>query len=195
MNRVRSRGKLLVLSGPSGSGKSTVIDRLLADSSLNLEVSPSLTTRPPRLDDQHVKKYHYVTEAEFERIRQEGKLLECASVSGHWYGTPKEPVEQALSQGRWRLLEIDVQGGLAIKKLFSDCVMIFLKAPSLDEYKKRLKRRGTNSAEEIEQRLETARWELELASNYDYHVVNENLDQTVSEIRELIEVCGGTIGA
>lgn len=189
---MRSWGKLLVLSGPSGSGKSTVIDHLLAGSPVQLEVSPSVTTRPPRPDDQHVKKYRYLTEAEFDQARRKGGLLEYAEVSGHWYGTPREPVELALSEGRPVMLEIDVQGGLAIKKLYPDCVMIFLRAPSLEEYERRLRRRGTNSEQEIEQRLATARRELELASEYNYQVVNDDLDQTVAELREIIKHYGGT---
>ena len=190
-----NRGKLIVLSGPSGSGKSTVIDRLLEQSPIPLEVCTSVTTRPPRGDDTHQKKYIHLDLAEFERARQSGSLLEWAEVSGHWYGTLREPVEKALQVGRSVLLEIDVQGGMAVKKLFPDCVMIFLKARSLDEYERRIRQRGTNSEEEIERRLTAARRELEKASEYHYQVVNEDLDRAVIEVQEILTRCGGTASA
>ncbi len=187
-----TRGKLIVLSGPSGSGKSTVIDRLLEQTPLPLEISASMTTRPPRGDDQHAKQYIYLSHAEFARARDAGELLECAEVSGHWYGTPRGPVEQALAAGRSVLLEIDVQGGMAVRKLFPDCVMIFLKARSLEEYELRIRRRGTNSEEEIERRLAAARRELAMASEYDFQVVNDDLEKAVVEIRQILSRCGGT---
>lgn len=187
-----TRGKLIVLSGPSGSGKSTVIDRLLDQSPIPLEVCASVTTRPPRGDDTHRKKYIHLDQAEFRKARQNDSLLEYAEVSGHWYGTPREPVEKALEAGRSVLLEIDVQGGMAVRKLFPNCVMIFLKARSLDEYERRIRNRGTNSEEEIERRLVAARRELEKASEYNYQVTNDDLDRAVVEIREILNRCGGT---
>jgi guanylate kinase len=185
-------GKLFVLSGPSGSGKSTVIDRLLAESSLGLLICPSVTTRAPRADDQHAKKYVHMDHAEFDRMRREGKLLESAEVSGQWYGTPREPVEEALAAGRSVLLEIDVQGGMAIKRIFPDAVMIFLRAGSMDEYERRIRHRGTNSEEDIERRLAAARLELEAAAQYDYQVTNDDLDRSVGELRDILERLGGT---
>lgn len=187
-----TRGKLIILSGPSGSGKSTVIDQLLARSPIRLEVCPSMTTRPPRRDDQHAKRYIHLSDAEFEQSRNSGALLEDAQVSGYWYGTPREPVERALSEGRSVLLEIDVQGGTAVRRLYPECVLIFLKAPSLDEYERRIRGRGTNSEEEIQRRLATARQELERASDYNYQVVNDDLNRTVQELRGILDACGGT---
>lgn len=187
-----ARGRLFVLSGPSGSGKSTVIDRVLEKLAVPLEVSASATTRPPRADDAHTKRYIHMTEAEFEESRRSGKFVESARVSGHWYGTPRGPIEQAMAAGRSVLLEIDVQGGMAVKKLYPDCVMIFLKAGSLEEYERRLRHRGTNSEEEIQRRLAAARRELEMAAEYDYQVVNDDLENTVVELRQIFERCGGT---
>ena len=189
---MRTRGKLFILSGPSGSGKSTVIDHVLSRSPIRLEVSPSVTTRPPRPDDLHAKRYIHLSDAEFEQARDSGALLEHAQVSGYSYGTPREPVERSLDEGRSVLLEIDVQGGMAIQKLYPDCVLIFLKAPSLDEYERRIRQRGTNSEEEIQRRLATARRELEKASDYNYQVVNDDLDRTVEELRNILAGCGGT---
>jgi guanylate kinase len=189
---MNTRGKLIVLSGPSGSGKSTVIDRLLDQSPIPLDVCASMTTRPPRSDDTHRKKYIHVDHAEFQKMRQAGSLLESAEVSGHWYGTPREPVERALDAGHSVLLEIDVQGGMAVKKLFPDCVMIFLKAGSLVEYERRIRNRGTNSEEEIERRMAAARQELAKASEYNYQVTNDDLDRAVVEIREILKRWGGT---
>jgi guanylate kinase len=190
-----TRGKLIVLSGPSGTGKSTVIDRLLEQMPGSLEVSTSVTTRPPRPDDVHAKRYIHKSEPQFQDARQQGTLLECAEVSGHWYGTPREPVERALAEGRSVLLEIDVQGGMAVKRLFPECIMIFLKAPSLDEYERRIRHRGTNSEQEIQRRLAAARRELELADQYNYQVVNDDLNRSVAEIRSILERSGGTVCA
>jgi guanylate kinase len=190
-----TRGKLIVLSGPSGTGKSTVIDRLLEQMPGSLEVSSSLTTRPPRPDDVHAKRYIHVSEAEFQDQRRRGALLESAEVSGHWYGTPREQVERTLAAGKNVLLEIDVQGGTAVKKLYPDCVMIFLKAPSLDEYERRIRHRGTNTEAEIQRRLAAARRELELAPEYNHQVVNDDLTRTVAEVREILERSGGTVSA
>ena len=192
---MKTRGKLIVLSGPSGSGKSTVIDRLLVRTPVALEISSSATTRPPRPDDRHAKRYIHMSDAEFAKARRNGEFLECAEVSGYWYGTPRAPVERALTEGRWVLLEIDVQGGMAVKQIYPDCVLIFLKAPSLDEYERRIRRRGTNSEPEIQQRLAVARRELELSSQYQYQLVNDNLDHTVDELAGILDRCGGTVCA
>jgi len=180
-------GRLIILSGPSGSGKSTVIDRLLADPPVPLAVSHSLTTRPPRPDDTHAKQYTHVSRDEFlQRVRR-GELLEYAEVSGHLYGTPREPVQRALQEGKWLLLEIDVQGALAVKRQMPEAVMIFLKAPSISAYEQRLRARGTNTEEEIQRRLELARRELAAAEQYDYQVVNDRVDRAVAELRTILQ--------
>jgi guanylate kinase len=186
-----SRGTLIVLSGPSGSGKSTLIDRLLKASPLPLEICPSVTTRSPRADDQHAKRYIHVSAGEFQEALESGKLLEWAEVSGHWYGTPREPVEAAIKRGHSILLEIDVQGGMAIRNIFPECVLIFLKASSVEEYERRLRRRGTNSEQEIERRLAAARRELEMATHYNFQVVNDDLDRAVHDIQEILKDLGG----
>ena len=188
-------GRLIVLSGPSGTGKSTVIDRLLEQLPGSLEISSSATTRPPRADDRHAKQYIHLTDAEFQNRLRNGELLESAEVSGYWYGTPRGPVEQALREGRSVLLEIDVQGGMEVRKSYPDCLMIFLMAPSLDEYERRIRRRGTNSEAEIQRRLAAARRELACASEYNHQVVNDDLDHTVAELRSILESCGGTVCA
>jgi guanylate kinase len=169
-----------------------VIDRLLEQSPIALEVCPSVTTRPPRKDDTHTKQYIHLAPAQFQEAMTKGELLEWAEVSGYWYGTPKQPVEQARNESRSILLEIDVQGGMAVKRLYPDCIMIFLKTSSMDEYERRIRRRGTNSEAEIERRLAAARRELEHASDYHYQVVNDDLDEAVQEIREILIRCGGT---
>ncbi len=187
MSQGAKRGLLIVLSGPSGAGKSTVVDQLLADPPVPLVVSHSLTTRACRPDDTHAKQYRHISRAEFlQRVRR-GELLEYAEVSGHLYGTPREPAQQALQEGKWLLLEIDVQGAMAVKRQMPEAVTIFLKAPSMSAYEQRLRKRGTNSEEEIQRRLELARLELAAADQYDYQVVNDKVDQAVAELRTILQ--------
>jgi guanylate kinase len=130
--------------------------------------------------------------AQFQEAISRSELLEWAEVSGHFYGTPRQPVERAREEARSILLEIDVQGGRSVKRLFPECLMIFLKTSSLDEYERRLRNRGTNSEEEIDRRLTAARRELDHASEYDYQIVNDDLDRAVQEIRDILIRCGGT---
>jgi guanylate kinase len=136
-----------------------------------------------------------MSDAEFAAALARGDFLESAEVSGYWYGTPREPVERALAEGRNVLLEIDVQGGMAIKQIYPDARLIFLKAPSLDEYERRIRRRGSNSEPEIQRRLAVARRELELAAQYHHQLVNDDLNRTVAELAQILDRCGGTVCA
>ena len=177
-------GRLIVLSGPSGSGKSTLVERLLAVPALRLKRSISATTRSPRSGETPGRDYFFVSKEEFERMR--GDLLETAEVHGNDYGTPQQPAREAMSAGYCVLLVIDVQGGLQVRKKVPGALLVFVKPPSLSTLEARLKTRGTDDDATIKRRLSGAVRELELASAYDVHVINDDLDQTVSDLAAIL---------
>lgn len=177
-------GRLVVISGPSGSGKSTLVRRLLERPDLPLTVSVSATTRPPRPGEVPGRDYLFLTPEEFETIR--GDLLESAIVHDHHYGTPAGPVQHAIARGNCVILVIDVQGGFQVRDKVPDALLVFIQVPSLEELEARLRARGTDSPSTIQRRLETARRELELASLYDVHVVNDDLDHAVEQLAAIL---------
>jgi guanylate kinase len=179
-------GPLLILSGPSGSGKTTVIARLLADASLPLRLSVSVTTRPPRPGEEDGKHYYFWTRERFQQEIAADAFLEWAEVFGNLYGTLRSEVEPYRRQGRVVLLEIDVKGWEQVKRRCPDAVSIFLRTSTLEAYEKRLRERRTESEEGIQKRLAGARAELARASEYDYQVINDNLDEAVAQIRGII---------
>ena len=180
-------GSLIFISGPSGVGKSTVCLRLSRE--LPAEFALSATTRKPKAQDQHGKRYEFVDEAEFKRRIDQNDFLEYANVFGNWYGTLRRPVEEALAAGRMVLLEIDVHGGRQVATAFPEALGVFILPPSLDELRRRLEHRGRDEPEVIERRLDEAQREIEFARSFNAYrcmVVNENLDQTVNDIRAFI---------
>ncbi len=180
-------GKLIVLSGPSGSGKTTLIREALAPGDLPLRVAVSATTRPPRPGEVAGKHYHFWTSERFLDAIHADKFLEHAKVYGHHYGTLHEEVEPYLAQGINVLLEIDVQGGLQIRQKRPDCVMVFLRASTPQEYERRLRARATDSPESLEKRLQSALQEIEIGSTeYDWQIINDDLKDAVRRFRELI---------
>ncbi|MEK6239761.1 MAG: guanylate kinase [Planctomycetales bacterium] len=189
MDEASRDGKVVIIAGPSGSGKSTVLPKLLASCSVPLMFSISATTREPRPAEVDGKNYHFLTEEDFARRRENSEFLECFEVfgKGHWYGTLWSEVTSILEQGKWVLLEIDVQGTLRALEKFPDAVTIFLEPPSLEELERRLTSRNTESREHIERRLETARREIQQAGRFRHRVVNHNSDDAVREIRDILE--------
>jgi guanylate kinase len=173
-----------VLSGPSGSGKTTIVKRLLAESPVPLRMSISATTRPTRVGEVDGQDYYFLTRDEFEARRLAGEFLEYAEVhkSGYWYGTLVSEMSRAEAEGKWSLLEVDVQGAMSVMERFPDAITIFLMTPDVQEYERRLRARGTESEAILQRRLQTAIDELKLAGSYRYRVVNDNLDHAVSEI-------------
>jgi guanylate kinase len=155
---------------------------------VRLALSVSATTRRPRPGEVDGREYHFLSHAEFARRRAAGEFLECKEVFGRgdWYGTLRSVVTTGLEQGQWVLLEIDVEGAMAVREHFPDCVMIFLHPGSLEELERRLRGRGTDSEESIRRRLEVAMGELARASEYSYQVVNETPAQAVAEIRAIL---------
>lgn len=179
------KGKLIVISGPSGVGKSTVIKQVMSVYP-NLQFSVSATTRPMRPGEVDGKNYFFVDKAQFQKMIDEHALLEYAEYVGNYYGTPEEPLEQALEQGKDILLDIEVQGALNVKRLRPDAVLIFMLAPSFREIEKRLTGRGDTSPDLVRNRLERARWEYSQAKQYDYLVVNDDVDRAAAEIRAIL---------
>lgn len=181
-------GKLIVISGPSGAGKSTLVKRLFADSPGRLTTSISATTRQPRQGEVEGVDYYFLAPEEFARRRQQGDFLECFEVyeGGHWYGTLRDEVAPRLAAGNWVVLEIDVQGTLAVLEHYPDAVTIFVDPGSMDELERRLRARGTEAEASIERRLAGARRELPFAPRYRYRVVNTDLDQALEELRSIL---------
>jgi guanylate kinase len=181
-------GRLVVMSGPAGSGKSTLAKCLLERPDLKLRRSISATTRAPRAGEEANRDYFFVSHQEFERVR--GDLLEYAQVHGHYYGTPRQTVREAMAAGDCVLLVIDVQGGFQVRQIVPGALLIFIQPPTPAVLEDRLRGRGTEDTATIERRLETARRELELASLYDVHVINDDLDRAVEELASILKENG-----
>jgi guanylate kinase len=183
--QIRRRGLMLVLSSPSGAGKSTIARNLL-ESDSSLELSVSVTTRPRRASEIDGVHYHFVSRREFERLRDSDALLEWAEVHGNFYGTPREAAEAAMAAGRDMLFDIDWQGAVQLnEKMRADIVSVFILPPSMHELKARLKRRAEDSDANIEMRLKNARIEIEHWREYDYVVVNDDLDRAFAAVRAI----------
>jgi guanylate kinase len=181
------RGLMLVISSPSGAGKST-ISRNLLEADHNLSMSVSVTTRKRRGSEIEGVHYHFVSEREFERMRESDSLLEWAEVHGNFYGTPREAVEVAMSEGRDMLFDIDWQGALQLQeKMRADVVGVFILPPSMDELKARLFRRAEDAQDVIATRLSNARAEIEHWRDYDYVVINDDLDRAFASVRAIVE--------
>ncbi len=181
----RRRGLLLVVSAPSGGGKSSVL-KLLRERDPALGYSVSYTSRAPRPGDVDGKTYHFVSRERFGEMIDAGAFYEHAEVHGNLYGTSAEVVEQALGQGRGIALDIDVQGGLAIKKRLPEALLVFLLPPSMATLEKRLRGRATDQEEAVRIRMENARQEMAHWSQYDYVVVNDDLEGAISDISQIL---------
>ena len=180
-----AKGLLVVYTGASGVGKGTIMERLLADND-NLRLSVSATTRDPRPGEVDGVNYHYVSLDEFNKMIEEDQLLEYASYCGNMYGTPKAAALELLNQGYDVMLEIEVKGYQQVKRLFPDCVTIFVLPPSLEELERRLRNRGTEPDDVIKERLKTAVEEMEYAPQFDYRVINDDIDRAENEILDII---------
>lgn len=179
------KGLLVVISGPSGSGKSTICD-LLSKKMNDLCLSISATTRAPREGEKHGINYFFTTEEDFKDKIQKNHFLEWAKVHNNYYGTPKDFVERQLELGKDVILEIDTKGAFQIKENFSEGVFVFILPPSLEELKRRLKDRGSETEESFKLRFKTAQDELKVAHLYDYFVINDVLEDAVLKLQSII---------
>ena len=176
------KGTLMVVSGPAGVGKGTVVKRACELSQGGIHLSVSATTRAPRPIDQEGVTYYFKTKEEFKEMIANNQVLEWAEYVGNYYGTPRQPVEDALSRGLDVILEIEVQGAMQIKKNFPETVLTFIAPPSYEELESRLRGRGTETEEQIQSRLQTAKGELALMGEYDYIIVNDEIEQASQDI-------------
>jgi guanylate kinase len=178
---------MLILSSPSGAGKTTLTRMLLQTKELDLTLSISVTTRPRRSSEVDGIHYIFISKKQFETLRDGGELLEWAEVHGNFYGTPRESAEQILAQGRDVLFDIDYQGTRQIKEhCAADAVTIFILPPSMKELRARLERRAEDRTDIIEKRLEAARNEISRWTDYDYVLINDDLQRTFGDLRAII---------
>jgi guanylate kinase len=186
MAELARRGVMMVLASPSGAGKSS-ISRAIYENDPNISLSVSVTTRARRTDEIDGKHYHFINVATFERMRDGGELLENAEVHGNLYGTPRAKVEERLSTGRDILFDIDFQGTMQLyDKCREDMVTVFILPPSIKELKSRLERRAQDSKGTIQKRLKNARLEMEHFDEYDYVIVNKDLEDSVQKVRTIL---------
>ena len=184
--KLDERGLLIVMSGPSGVGKGTVRKALFDMKNHNLTYSVSMTTRKMREGEVDGKDYYFVSKEEFLKRIDEGKFLEYAQFVGNYYGTPLDKVNEQLDEGKEVFLEIEVEGAMQVKRKVPDCVLIFIVPPSKEALYSRLKNRGTESEEVIQQRIEKANREFKVAKNYDYIVVNDEVNNAADRVLAII---------
>lgn len=180
-----SRGQLFIVSGPSGSGKDTVLSELFAVCP-KLELSISSVTRAMRKGEKEGEKYHFISREAFQAGLEKGEFLEYNEYQDNFYGTPRAPVERCIESGVDMILEIDVNGAAAVRKIMPEAVSVFIMPPSFAELQRRLIGRGTEDAQTVRGRLNAALEEIRQADKYDYIVVNDVLADAVNELRSII---------
>lgn len=183
---MNKRGLLVVVSGPSGCGKGTVLGRLLKEDP-NVFYSVSATTRAPRPGEVDGVHYFFLSKEQFEEKIKTGGMLEYANYVGNYYGTPSQAVEDQRSLGHDVILEIEIQGAMQVKAKCPDAVMVFVSPPSMEELKRRLIDRKTESEEVVNNRLKTAEKEMKAISKYDYVVVNDEVENAVSSLKAILQ--------
>ncbi len=180
--------KLIIFSGSSGVGKRTILTKLLEDKTLNLKYSISATTRDQRNDEIDGKDYFFISHEKFNEWIENDEFLEWAQFIDNKYGTPKKFIENTLNEGFSPILEIEVQGALNIMKNYKDeYISIFVIPPSMEELKRRLKNRNTETDEQIEKRMNEAIKEIQMKDRYQYVVVNDDIEKCINEIKEIIK--------
>ena len=186
MRKTPGRGRIFVISGPSGAGKGTVVAGLLK-SKPELMLSVSATTRPARPGERHGVDYEFISRPEFLARRYRGGFLEWAEVFDNLYGTPRAPVDLAIAQGKDVILELDIQGALAVKRVRPEAVLIFIEPPSLDDLLLRLRGRGTEDPETISKRVKAAYEEVKNKGQYDHIVINADVKKAQEELSRILD--------
>ena len=181
------KGKTFIISGPSGVGKSTVLNALLREYP-DLYFSVSATTRAPREKELDGVHYHFIAPEDFHKMIEEEAFLEYAEYVGNFYGTPKKYVDAAMDEGRDVILDIEIQGAQQVCAKRPETVRIFIAPPSWSELERRLVNRGTDSADKIRQRLTRARDEMALAVDYDYFIINDDVERAAAELNDIFRV-------
>lgn len=179
-----SKGVLFIVSAPSGCGKGTILAEVLKSG--NIYYSISATTRSPRPGEVNGVNYHFISKEEFEELIENNGVLEYASYCDNYYGTPRKPVEDMLNEGKHVILEIEVQGALKVMQKCPDAVSVFILPPSMKELERRLRKRGTEDNDVIKKRLSQAEDEIKYAENYDYIMVNCELEKAVNDLAAII---------
>ncbi|HMC09716.1 MAG TPA: guanylate kinase [Pirellulaceae bacterium] len=182
----KSSSRLVVISGPSGAGKSTVVREVLTTCQLPLILSVSATTRQPRRGETEGIDYFFLTPDQFAARRAAGDFLECKEYAGNWYGTLQSQVSTGLADGKWVILEIDVEGTMAVLERHPDALTIFVHSGSIEELERRLRARNTESEEALARRLHTARRELAQKGRYRYEVINRDVPLAVRDVCEIL---------
>lgn len=180
-----NKGLLFVVSAPAGCGKDTILEQLFKKTD-TVGYSVSATTRAPREGEVDGVHYHFRTRDEFERMIKDGEVLEYTEYCGNYYGTPRKGVEDLLAEGKDVILKIEVEGAMNIKRIFPECCLVFILPPSLAELERRLRKRGTETEDKIILRTKQAKSELEFAKNYDYYIVNGELEKAVDDLLAVI---------
>ena len=183
------RGKIIVIAAPSGCGKSTIINALLEGGDLNPGFSVSATTRPPREGEVDGVNYYFMSEENFRDAIAEGRFVEFEEVyPGRFYGTLRSEIDRILDEGHNIILDLDVNGALSVKKLYGrEALSIFIEPPSIEELRRRLEFRGTESSEVIDVRVDRAQYEISRAAEFDTAVVNDRLDEAINTVRNIIK--------
>lgn len=182
---MKREGMLVIISGPSGSGKGTVVKELVQKEDFALSISA--TTRIPRDGEIDGVHYYFYDKETFEKMKNQNELLEWAEFCDNYYGTPRKYVEQQMLQGKNVILEIEVQGALQVKKIYSDCILVFLVPPNVKELQKRLTQRGTEDKQTIDRRMNRAIEEMEFVPQYDYIVINDTVTEAAEAIRAIVK--------
>lgn len=184
-----AKGKVIIISAPSGCGKSTIINALLAKGEIDMQFSVSATNRKPREGEKHGVNYYFLSDEEFRRAIDAGEFVEYEEVyPGRYYGTLRREIDRIVDAGRNVVLDIDVKGGVNVKRMYGDeAVSIFIQPPSVEALRQRLIGRGTETPEAIAQRVDRAEFEISYAPQFDHAVVNDDLDKAIAEVSDILK--------